>query len=288
MPRTLPFHTVDVFTAEPFAGNPLAVVLDTEGLPDDALQRIAREFNLSETAFPQRLTEGAAPGADYLLRIFTPALELPFAGHPSLGAAFVLGALGWVQPGRVVQRCGAGDLPLELRPDGVTLTGGTPDPGQVLDGAAFAAAVGLEAGDLAGPVRTAGTGNEWAYVPVRDRATVTRSKASAGALEALPCGVAYVVAWDPATSTAYARGWAGRLGITEDPATGSAALGLGVYLVAVGLLPASGESAYVVLQGVDMGRPSRLECTVVAHEGRAVRCTVAGSVVPVSSGTMLL
>lgn len=95
----LAYEVVDVFTGTPFAGNPLAVVLDADGLSTTGMQALAAEFHLSETAFPVR----AAPGADYGLRIFTPATELPFAGHPSIGAACVLRRLGRIPAGRVVQ-----------------------------------------------------------------------------------------------------------------------------------------------------------------------------------------
>jgi predicted PhzF superfamily epimerase YddE/YHI9 len=92
--------------------------------------------------------------------------------------------------------------------------------------------------------------------------------------------------WDVATRTAHARVFAGDVGVAEDPATGSAALGLGAYLVAVGLLPADGASAYTVVQGVEIGRPSTLECSVVAAGGIAIECRVAGRVVPVATGEL--
>ncbi len=106
---------VDVFTDRAFAGNPLAVVLGADALADHQLQALAREFHLSETAFP---VDPGGEGADYRLRIFTPSVELPFAGHPSVGTAWLMVHLGRLAPGRVVQRCGAGDLPLEVAVDG--------------------------------------------------------------------------------------------------------------------------------------------------------------------------
>ena len=166
--RLLDYHVVDVFTDRPYAGNPLAVVLGADGLSTAQLQSIAREFNLSETAFPMAST---AAEATYRLRIFTPGAELPFAGHPSVGAAWVMRATGRVQPGRVVQECGAGLLPLEVTDDAVTLSGGAATVGEPLDAAPFLAAVGLVAADLAGsPVRWAGTGLEFAFLHVRDDA----------------------------------------------------------------------------------------------------------------------
>src|SRR5687767_15174837 len=111
----LSYEIVDVFTATAFAGNPLAVVLDADALSGDQLQALAREFNLSETAFPVTPSAGdRAAGADYRLRIFTPALELPFAGHPSVGAAWVMARLGRVGPGIVRHARGAGVLSLSV------------------------------------------------------------------------------------------------------------------------------------------------------------------------------
>lgn len=142
-PYELPYEVVDVFTETAYAGNPLAVVLDADGLSTGQLQAIAGEFNLSETAFP--LSSGRA---DYRLRIFTPHIELPFAGHPSVGAAHTLARLGRIRSGAVVQDCGAGLLPVDVDPAGATLTGGQPEVGPSLDAAVLLAAVGLGVGDL--------------------------------------------------------------------------------------------------------------------------------------------
>jgi trans-2,3-dihydro-3-hydroxyanthranilate isomerase len=276
---TLGYWVVDVFTDRAFAGNPLAVVLDTDGLPTQALAALAREFNLSETSFPQR----ADDGADYALRIFTPAVELPFAGHPSVGAAWVLRQLGRIPAGRVVQSCGAGRLPLEVDDDGATLTGGEPTAGPPLDPAPLLAAVGLDPADLAGPApRTCGTGLEFAYLLVRDDA-VARAVPDPVRLAALTGvgGGVSVVAWRD--GAAHARVFAGGVGVVEDPATGSAALGLGVHLATSGLLP-DGTTAYEVTQGVEMGRPSILSCEVDVESGRVTRETVRGGVVLIARG----
>ncbi|HEY9418018.1 MAG TPA: PhzF family phenazine biosynthesis isomerase, partial [Pseudonocardia sp.] len=112
---TLRFDVVDVFADRPFAGNPLAVVHGASGLRTTQLQALAREFNLSETVFPLPPTQ---PGADYRARIFTPASELPFAGHPSVGVAWVLGRDGIVGHGDAVQECGAGLLPVTVTATG--------------------------------------------------------------------------------------------------------------------------------------------------------------------------
>lgn len=170
----LEFEVVDVFTRTAFAGNPLAVVLGAETLTTAQMQSVAGEFNLSETTFPLRPTaEESARGVDYRLRIFTASVELPFAGHPSVGTAWLMARRGAVQPGRVVQACGAGDLPLTVPADGgrVQLSGGTPTLGTGPDSDLALAAVGLGRGDLAGQaVLTAGSGLPFAYLFVRPEA----------------------------------------------------------------------------------------------------------------------
>ena len=271
----LDYEVVDVFTDVPFAGNPLAVVLGADDLGTAALQAIANEFNLSETAFPMAVTP-----AEYRLRIFTPEVELPFAGHPSVGAAWVLARRGLVQPGPVVQVCGAGRLALEVDPSLVTLTGGVPTVSAPLPAGPVLRAVGLAGRDLIGvEPRTCGTGLDWTFLLVRSDA-LERCAPDTSALRAVGGAGVSVFSWDG--EAAHARVFAGGVGVAEDPATGSAALGLGVYLVETGLLPHGGP--YTVRQGLEMGRPSRLECAVVAREGHAVSVQVGGSVVPVATG----
>ncbi len=276
----LGYEIVDVFTDLPFTGNPLAVVLDGDGLSTAQMQALAREFHLSETAF-------ALPSdrADYRLRIFTPETELPFAGHPSVGAAHTLARLGRIRAGGVVQECGAGLLPVHVGASLVTLTGSTPVCGPPLAPAALLSAVGLAPSDLVGPPpRLAGCGISFAYLSVCGDA-VARATPDLARLRplGLDSGVS-VSSWDPVTGTAHARVFAGEVGVLEDPATGSAALGYGVWLVTSGLLPADGTAAYTVHQGAELHRPSVLSCTVTAAGGVAVSVTVAGSVVPVASG----
>lgn len=284
----LPFHVVDVFTDRAFEGNPLAVVLDADDLSQEALQAIAREFNLSETAFPMRPSaDERDAGADYRLRIFTPEAELPFAGHPSVGAAWVLASLGRVGGTTVRQACGAGVLALDVRGDRIELSGGTPSVGGEVDAALALSACGLGQRALGRPPRLAGAGLDFAFLLVDepemaglspDLARIRQLAAQSGA-----AGLC-VVAWNADEPTAHARVFAGDLGVPEDPATGSAALGLAALLVAEGLLAAEGESAFTVRQGAEIGRPSRIECRVAAAGGEPVQCWVAGTVAPVSTG----
>jgi trans-2,3-dihydro-3-hydroxyanthranilate isomerase len=280
MSRMLDYFVVDVFTTEAYAGNPLAVVPDADGLSDGDLQRIANEFNLSETAFPMAAT---VEGASYRLRIFTPTTELPFAGHPSVGAAWVMRSLGRVGDGEVIQECGAGLLPLQLDGDRVTLSGGEPSVSEPVDPAPVLAAVGLAATDFVGDaVRWAGAGLDWGFVHVHPDA-VARARPDTAALDAVAAGTGLsVFSYDD--GVAHARVFAGGAGVPEDPATGSAALGFGVWLAATGLVLADGVTSYLIEQGVEIGRPSRLECTVRCVDGHPVELAVAGAVVPIAEG----
>jgi trans-2,3-dihydro-3-hydroxyanthranilate isomerase len=281
-PEFLEYEVVDVFAPRAFAGNPLAVVFDGDALTTEQCQALANEFNLSETSFLSAPTE---PGADYKVRIFTPSVELPFAGHPSVGAAHTLVRTGRLPAGTLRQECGVGVLDLLVDDAGATLSGGTPTLGGPHAPDALAAAVGLSRQDLAGvPAHLAGCGLPFTYLAVRPEA-VDRSAPDRAALDALAVGEGIsVLSWDEASSTAYARVFAGPLHWDEDPATGSAALGAGVWLVATGLRPGDGTASYVVRQGVRMGRPSVLECTVTASGGKALSATVQGAVVPIASG----
>ncbi|MFI5932731.1 PhzF family phenazine biosynthesis protein [Actinoplanes sp. NPDC051494] len=281
---TLAYEIVDVFTDRPFAGNPLAVVFGAEALAGDQMQALAREFNLSETVF---VLPPSDIQATYRARIFTPESELPFAGHPSVGAAVTSVRRGLAAAGKVIQECGAGLLPIVVSETGsATLTGGTPTLGEPLDPAVLLDVTGLAGDDYAGLTATpsrAGCGLEFVFLPVErralDRAWADPARSAAAGVDQID-----VFAWDPGTRTAYARVFCPGLAVPEDPATGSAALGLGVWLVANGWLPPDGTADYTVHQGLEMHRPSVLTCTVTARSGVATTATVAGHVVPIAKG----
>jgi trans-2,3-dihydro-3-hydroxyanthranilate isomerase len=260
----LTYEVVDVFTsAGAFTGNPLAVVLDGDGLSTEQMQTLATEFNLSETAFPLPSSDG-----DYRLRIFTPGAELAFAGHPSVGSAWLLAQLGRIEAGARLQECGAGLLPVVVSADGARLSGGTPTMGEPLDPAPWLAGLGLGPDDLAGEVRRAGTGTDFTFVPLVSAEAVDRAVAPPLA------DMVFLVARDG--DQAHARMFAPGLGVAEDPATGSAVLGWGV------LLRHSGFSGTVtVRQGVKLGRPSTLVLTVSDDS-----LTVEGTCARVASGTV--
>jgi trans-2,3-dihydro-3-hydroxyanthranilate isomerase len=281
-PEFLEYEVVDVFAPRAYAGNPLAVVFDADALTTEQCQALAFEFHLSETSFLCAPTE---PDADYKVRIFTPYAELPFAGHPSVGAAHTMVRVGRLPAGTVRQECGAGVLPIAVTDDGATLTGGRPTLEDGPDPAVLAEAMGLSAADAVGlPAHVAGCGLPWTFLAVRPE-VVDEARPDPAALDALGVGEGVVVcAWTAETATSYARAFANDLAWGEDPATGSAALGAGVWLVATGLAAPDGTSSYVIRQGEKLGRPSVLTCTVTASSGRAESATVQGAVVPVASG----
>ena len=281
-PGTLDYEVVDVFAERAFAGNPLAVVFDADALSTEQCQALAFEFHLSETSFLCAPTE---PDADYRVRIFTPFAELPFAGHPSVGAAHTLVRTGRLAAGTVRQECGAGVLDLVVDDHGALLTGGRPTLQDGPDPADLAAALGLSAADVLGlPAHVTGCGLPWAVLAVQ-RDAVDRARPDLTALDGLGVGEGVaVVSWDAESSSVYSRTFADDLSWGEDPATGSAALSTGVWLVAVGLVAPDGTTEYAISQGVQLGRPSVLSGSVTAEGGRAVSASVHGAVVPVASG----
>jgi len=284
---TLVYEIVDVFTDRPFAGNPLAVVYGADALAKDQMQALAQEFNLSETVF----VLPPLSGGSYRARIFTPGGELPFAGHPSIGAAVTSMRRGLVAPGALVQECGAGNLPISVTPSGsATLTGGAPTLGEPLDAASLLEMVGLSADDYAGASATprrAGCGLEFVFLPVR-RAALKRACPQRPVAAQLGVEEISVFAWAAESSSAHVRVFCPGLSVPEDPATGSAALGLGVWLTAEGWLPADGQSSYTIHQGLEMHRPSVLQCTVSAVGGAVTSATVSGHVMPVAKGEIMV
>src|SRR5687767_13906090 len=184
-PETLEYEVVDVFAPQAFAGNPLAVVFGADALTTEQCQALANEFHLSETSFLSAPTE---PGADYRVRIFTPFAELPFAGHPSVGAAHGLVRTGRLAAGTLRQECGVGVLDVLVDGAGANLTGGTPSLSEPYASTALAAAVGLSSQDLTGvPARMAGCGLPFTYIAVRPGA-VDHAAPDRAAMDALGVG----------------------------------------------------------------------------------------------------
>ena len=285
----LDFDVVDVFAERPFAGNQLAVVHGAGDLPDEALLAIAAEFNFSETTFPTPVGPGR-----YRTRIFTPNQEIPFAGHPTLGTAWVLRERGFLDGTEAVQECGAGEVGVRFEGEGVELSAAPRDlAGPLADSvvAALLDAVGLQPSDRAGDAWLAGTGLTFVHLPVRDGA-VARARVPDAAMRDLAdlpattdpllgMGV-YAVRGRTGGLDVHSRVFVPALAVPEDPATGSAATGLGLVLHARGIL-ADGEG-YRISQGVELGRPSVLGGRIDAAGGRVTRVHVAGAVHGVARG----
>jgi len=297
--RRYRFVQVDVFSERAFAGNQLAVVFDAEDLSAGAMQEIAREMNLAETTF---LLPSRRPKCAARVRIFTPAREMPFAGHPTIGTAWVLAAHGLAPAG-----ADRFELDEEIGPVPVELEGDLRAPrfvwmrhrdatfdAEVRDRDGVAAALGLKGDELlpGAPIESGSTGNAFLYVPLRDRATVDRVVVDARRLEEVAPATAqigiFVVAPDPdpAARRVYTRMFAPAHGVAEDPATGSASGALGAYLVRHRLVRAEGETRIVSEQGTKMGRQSFVHVALKAHDGVASDLRVGGSVVPVIEGTL--
>ncbi len=276
------FVTLDVFTDRPFGGNPLAVFPDAADIPEAALQPIAREFNLSETVF---ILPGG-DGADADLRIFTPVHEMPFAGHPTVGAALVLAAAGRIA-GEATLGLKAG--PVAVRVDDGTAVIAAPQPPRVLggaapDAAAVAACVGLPKGDVAGGERSpliCSAGAGFLFACVSDRAALSR--AIPGQTSGDFVGTALIALDHIDDGVLHMRMFAPLSGIPEDPATGSAAAALPAYLRHLGI----DRPDFTVHQGDDMGRPSRIAVSTFTGSG-AESVRIGGGAVVMSEGEFLL
>jgi trans-2,3-dihydro-3-hydroxyanthranilate isomerase len=285
----LEYDVLDVFADRPFAGNQLAVVHGAADLPDADLLAITREFNFSETTFPTPVDDGR-----YRVRIFTPGGEIPFAGHPTLGTAWVLRERGHLGRDEVVQECAAGEIGVRLG-DLVELSAPPRDLVGPL-GDAYAAqlleAMGLDLEDADGEAWLAGTGLTFVHVPVHDdavgRARVPRRPVRDVAdlpdtRDPLDGINLYAVrSRSDDGLDVHSRVFVPGLSVPEDPATGSAAAGLGRALHERGVLDADGR--YRISQGTEMGRPSVLVGRV-ERDGPAVALVhVAGAVHPVARG----
>lgn len=260
MPVPRPFAQVDVFSATPYLGNPVAVVLDAAGLDDEAMLRVARWTNLSETTF---VLPPSVPGADYRVRIFSPGGELPFAGHPTLGTAHAWLENGGTprRAGRVVQQCAAGLVEVR-RGDGVlsfaappTLrTGGLEE--EYLD--RIVTAFGIARGQVLAH-QWVDNGPGWAVVQL---ATAQEVLALEPDLSLIPTAmVGAVGACPPGSEHAFElRTFAPAVGIPEDPVCGSMNASVGQWLTRTGVAPAR----YKVSQGTRLGRSGEITVTTAA------------------------
>jgi trans-2,3-dihydro-3-hydroxyanthranilate isomerase len=301
----LRFIQVDVFTETPFCGNPLAVILDGQGLTGEQMQAIAREMNLSETTFILPPTDAAAQAK---VRIFTPQLELPFAGHPVIGTSYVLATEGpFPRPQgnfEIRLELGVGVLPVEIAcingvVTQVTMTQRTPQFLAILppdDVAQLARGLGLDPQDIVRtglPAQLVSTGLPQLMVPVGSLAAVQAITLKLGLLHTIcqryDTHSLYVFTRETVTPSAHihTRLFAPLAGVLEDPATGSASGALGAYLVQHQVY--GGAAAVVHLeneQGYELGRPSRIFIEVERSGSTISRVRVGGHVVKVIDGTV--
>lgn len=285
------YTLLDVFTSTPLEGNGLAVVHDADGVDEPTMLAVARETRLSETTFVQRAD---VAGADYRNRIWTVELELPFAGHPSLGTAVAVARAERDRAGtaprelRYVQQTRAGLQPIDVRLDGphAAYASMLQEParlGAELPRSEVARAIGLtpEHADRTLPPQLVGSGLTQLIVPLRDLDALARARPDWPAIERLlgahGATVLYAAVCDPGAAHARTRGFVSEA-VGEDPATGSAAGPLCAYLAA-----RAGCSAITIEQGIEMRRPSRIDA---AMEGERPR--VGGAVVVVADGTLRL
>jgi trans-2,3-dihydro-3-hydroxyanthranilate isomerase len=308
------FFQLDVFTDKAFSGNPLAVFPEGEGLDDELMQHIAREMNLSETVF---VLPSQDERALKRLRIFTPAQELPFAGHPVVGTWNMLaregvvplpaGGSGWT---RIHQEVGIGVLPVDIefregQPLRVVMTQGRFEAQALIDDAderdSIARALGLAPSDLdeSLPIQAVSTGNSMLVVPVRSLEALGRCRPESAAINAAyhragatGCYAFTREAMDGNSSEAHARFFVPHLGIQEDPATGSAAGPLAAYLVHYGALrveaaPEDNIFRFVIEQGDFMGRPSRIQAEVKGTRGAVEEVRIGGPSIVVARGELM-
>jgi trans-2,3-dihydro-3-hydroxyanthranilate isomerase len=283
---SLPLTWLDVFTSTPLAGNGLAVVHDADGLDDATMLRVARETNLSETSFVQAPTQ---PGADYRNRIWTIREEIRLAGHPSLGTAVARARRRGETSARYVQQTIAGCQPVEVelasRTARATLHMAPAEFGDPVDPGPVLGALGLGPADAHPelPVQPVSCGISHLMVPVRDGVALARVRPSLTRVETIVTHtqtmVLYAFVPDTDDNAARARGFfATPDRVLEDPATGSAAGPLSAYLERH-----AASGAVTIAQGIEMGRPSRLEAAVA---GDGVR--VSGDCVVVLEGDLVL
>jgi trans-2,3-dihydro-3-hydroxyanthranilate isomerase len=294
---------LDVFTGTPFEGNQLAVFIDARGLDTPVMQTLAREMNFSESTF---ILPPEQPDTDVRMRIFTPGYELPMAGHPTIGSTFALASEGLFAAGRdhIVFGLGVGPTRVELVWDDGRLSFAWMDqrPPEFRTPASPAADIVRAAGvdpDAVSrtnlPIEEISCGVPFIYVPIDTRAAVDAAEPDLGKLRRLRSafsdGIVGVFLFSPepvdADVTAYSRMFAPGAGVAEDPATGAASGPLGSYLVKHKLVAPARAGKIVSLQGVAMGRPSRIHVAIRVDEGGAItRVQVGGQSVLVGEGAI--
>ena len=286
-----PFKQVDVFTGRPFFGNPVAVILDASGLSTEEMQRIARWTNLSETTF---VLPPSSPAADYRLRIFTPAHELPFAGHPTIGSAHAVLENGLIPKnnGKLIQECEAGLLQLTVSGDpnrrhiAVLAPEAKFRRDDAVDPASLSNALGAAVSTTAPPL-VIDVGPVWLVALLEREADLGGLNPDLGALTRLSkdwnvTGVTAFILPLGADAKVRLRTFAPAAGVPEDPVCGSCNAAVGAFLAHYRLLHRTGTE-YTATQGTEIGRDGKITVRV-ADEGR--RVTIGGRAVTVIDGVL--
>lgn len=286
-------YQVDAFTKTRFAGNPAGVVPDADGLGEREMLSIARELNNSETSF---VFSPTAPDHDVWVRFFTPKTEVPICGHATIAAHYVWALEQKLSAVTVVQKTGAGLLPVEIVPQGddyrIIMTQGAikfSEPFAVERQAEILSALGLAEGDMEKrcPVQIVSTGHSKVLIGIRSRQTLNALQPDLTRLSALSreirCNGYFVFTLDSGDENIFAHGrmFAPAIGIAEDPVTGNANGPLGAYLVHHRLVPAppNGVFSFKARQGEAMGRPGEMEVYVETGNGGPRNVRVAGHAV---------
>ncbi len=294
------FYTCDVFTDKPFGGNQLAVFPDAVNIPEDRLQAIAKEFNFSETTFVYPPKNAANTKR---VRIFTPGNELPFAGHPTIGTAITLGIIGGITltgtETKIIFEEGVGQVPVTIR----SLNGKStfaqltaaklPEFSERVPAPnALATMLTLsreEIMDAQFPIQFVSVGFPFLFVAVKNREALQRIRINAQVMEELQLREVFIFTADAERPDFHfrARMFAPLIGITEDPATGSAAAAFGGYLAAKDLLQ-NGTLKWNIEQGFEMGRPSLLFIEADKKDGKTTAVRVGGNAVMMTEGVLEL
>ncbi|MGE0626417.1 MAG: PhzF family phenazine biosynthesis protein [Hyphomicrobiaceae bacterium] len=302
---TLTFHTLDVFTRQRLAGNPLAVVLDADGLDADRMQDIAREFNLPETVFAMRPSN---PAHWAKIRIFTPAAEIQFGGHPTIGTAVLLAELRMAAMGANQDALITLEIEIGIVRVGVRMAAGTASfaefdapmlpqsAGSLAPAEQLAAALDLIPSEIGfanhRPSRFS-AGNSFAFIPVRSLSAIAKARPAGAAWPTAFGGQGLVGAYLYTNETVHkssafhARMFAPDFGIAEDPATGSAAVALAGVVQRFDA-PPDGVHKRMIEQGYEMGRPSSVEMSLEISGGELGGVRIGGAAVRVSEGTLLV
>ncbi len=304
--KTLNYTLIDVFTTKPFGGNQLAVFEEKDNLTPDLMQTIARELNLSETVFIRKASD---PNKNKNLRIFTPQVELHMAGHPTIGAAYVMAENGMIETNIGLNDWifeeGVGDVPVtvEMLDSGISkveMEQPLPSFGDEYTERELAAnllSLSLEDLDPTFPIQTVSSGVPFLYIPVRTLSAMKKISFRTDVWEKYFSEdpntkhiFTFATETEEPQSTVHSRMFAPAMGISEDPATGAASGPLGAYLVKHGVVPSETSGIHTIRseQGLEMGRPSFIDITIIKEGDAIQKVKIGGKSLIIGSGQIYL